>query len=150
MKKILLCLFACLLLVGCGKTQNQKQEEQQVEEPKVTNSVLVCSKGTEGSVNFNTDMSLYFENDTLVKLGVKYVYDLSEYNEEQRKAFASANLCSTDSIKDTLGMNDCKEQLQGTNYIVEGSAPKLLEQSKGKLTEVKTSFEKQGWICSVY
>ena len=155
MKKVLgLCLLCVsFLLVGCGKTTPAKSQEQKVEETveKSTsgNSLLVCSKYSAGSVNFTTEMSYHYENDKAVKLGIRYNYDLSSYTEEQRKAFANAGMCETDAIKETLAMIDCKEELSGTDYIVEGYSEKLLGQSSGSLSLVKQTLESQGWTCYV-
>ena len=150
MKKVfgIFMLLSCLLLVGCGKAEtNTQTPEKQVEEDK--NKVLVCTMFTENTVNFDTEMSYYYEGDTLTKLGVKYIYDLSGYNDEQRQAFAGSKMCEMDAVTNTLGMVDCKEELVGTDYILEGSAEKLLTQVSGTLTEVKAAAETENWKCSV-
>ena len=149
MKKYLgiFILLVCFLLVGCKDKEEPKNDEPKEEEK--TNTVLDCSKSTDDPLYFVTDMIFYFENDTITKLSVKYNYDLSGYNEQQRKAFASADMCSTEDLKTKLGMVDCKEELSGTNYIVSGDAEKLLEQSKGTSSQLKTAYEAQGWTCTI-
>ena len=104
MKKYLVILLCCFMLVGCGKKIIDDKPEPKVEETK-KNEVLTCKKGaTASSIPFVTEMSYYYENGKVVKLGVMYVYDLSSYNDTQRKAFATANMCDMDSMEDSLGM----------------------------------------------
>ncbi len=163
MKKLLsaFLVIGCLLLVGCDKNifkslpieketniTPETKNETKVEE-KNTKQVLSCNKDTAGTVNFNTEMTYYYENDEPIQLAIKYTYDLSSYTEEKRQSFAAAKLCETDAIKNDLGMIACKEQLSGTNYIVEGYAVKLLEKSKGSLRAMKASFENQALTCTV-
>lgn len=154
MKKFLIICLCCVLLVGCGKKNNvtpkeTKDDTATKEEVKEVNAILTCSKDSEDPIHFTTNMIYTFENNKLTNLGVKYVYDLSKYNDAQRKAYASSKLCETDGIKNTLGMTNCKEELVGTNYIVEGNAEKLFSQSVGTLEAIKASYVSGGWKCSV-
>ena len=145
MKRIFIgiVLVCCFLLVGCNKSTNNEPKE----EVKKT-AILTCAKDSEDPIHFTTEMIYYFENDAITNLGVRYTYDLSKYNEEQRKAFADSKLCETDSVKNDLGMTECQEELAGTNYIVNGFATKLLAQSKGTFEQTKTSYEHGGWTCT--
>ena len=147
MKKLLLAiLVGCFLLTGCSFTtakNDEKEAENKVEE-KVEDT-LVCSKNTESTVNFVTEMSYRFKNDKAEELVVKYSYDLSSYNDAQKAVFK--NMCETDAMKNTLGMVDCEEELVGDNYIVKGKATKLLETTVGSLKANKASFAAQGWTC---
>ena len=135
MKKVfVLCLFcACMLLTGCKKEK-----------------VLSCSKETDSPLHFTTEMSYHYEDEKLVKLGVKYTYDLSSYNETQRKAFSDAKLCENEAIKNQLGMNDCKEELKGTDYLVYGTAEKLVKaQENLTLETIETSLKADNWTCTL-
>ena len=97
MKKVFVLLLVCFLLVGCGKNNsNQSTPSNDVTKKDV---ILTCTKRTSATLDFDTEMTYYFENIKIVKLGVKYSYDLSSYTEEQRKNFAGSNMCETDSIK---------------------------------------------------
>ena len=145
MKKFLGLLFVCFLLAGCGIVDSAKEK---IEKELKKEVILVCSKNTESTVNFVTDMSYYFENDKTVKLGIKYTYDLSAYSEEQRKSFSGAGMCATEAIKTDLGMTDCKEELSGSDYIVEGFSTKLLAQSKDSYSTTKKALESDGWTCT--
>ena len=149
MKKICF-LFVCLVLVGCGskKTENNPSSGQ-VEDNTSKSAKLICSKYSEETVNFTTEMTYYYENDEVVNLGIKYVYDLSEYTDTQREVFKNSDMCKMDEIQNTLGMSDCKEELSGTDYIVQGSATKLISQSKGTLNLTKKTLENSGWTCIV-
>lgn len=158
MKKVLCLLLVCILLAGCGsinininddgKEETGKQTEK-VTTPTINKSILVCSKMTESNVNFSTEMAYYFENDKVVKLGVKYVYDLSSYTQDQRNAWATVKMCEMEAMEEQLGMADCQEALDGTNYVVKGYANKLLEQATGSQSYLKSTFESQGWTCVV-
>ena len=53
-----------------------------------------------------------------------------------------------DVISSTLGMTDCKEGLQGTDYIVEGFSEKQVSQTSGTLEKVQESLTKAGWTCA--
>ena len=150
MKKLLVIVFVCFLLVGCsfGKnetetnsTSNQTKKDVKIED------VLTCSLYTENTVNFTTEMSFQFKDDKPYELGVKYTYDLSPYTEEQRQAFATSKMCEMESMSTTLGIRDCHESLEGTNYIVYGYADKLLAQARGTLKQLQASYVKQGWTC---
>lgn len=147
MKKLLalLVVFGCFLLVGCKQVDEIKEKIDDVTGKKV---VLTCSLNTASTVNFVTEMSYYFEKDKLVDLGVKYIYDLSAYTQTQREAFASASMCQTESVQTKLGMRDCKEELQGANYVVEGYADKLRDQSTGTADTLEAEYTKQGWACT--
>ena len=147
MKKVLLVLLGCFLLVGC--TNSLINNSNQTQEQKVKKSTLVCSLLTKADLDFVTEMSYYFENDKITKVGVKYTYDLSPYSEEQRNVMAGSKMCDTESFKTSLGMEDCKEELSGTNYIVGGYAQKLLEKTKGTQEFIKKSNEKDGWTCEI-
>lgn len=157
MKKLLVVLFVCFLLVGCTNPFAKKEENvtpsnttqtQTEPEKKDTRSVMSCSTETEASgITFLTEMTFYFENEKAVKLGLKYVYYLSGYTAEQRNAFASANMCETDAIKNTVGMSECKEELVGTDYVVTGFADNLLKKVIGGPSLIKTAYEQQGWTC---
>ena len=150
MKKYFVLLLVCFLLVGCGPTKNEKNETTKNETVKETKkvSVLVCSMKSTSSLDYITEMSYLFDGDELVKLGVRYTYDLSPYTEEQRQGFASAKMCETDSAKDTLGLEDCQEKLEGTNYIVSGNSEKLRQKSVGTLKELQVYHINQGWTCT--
>ena len=151
MKKLLIVLLVCFLLVGCGTAKGEKNESVKNETvaPVKKESVLVCSKkSTASSIDFITEMSYLYEGDELVKLGVRYVYDLSQYTDEQRQAFANYKMCETEGAKDTLGLTDCQEKLEGTNYIVSGISEKFRQQSTGTLKEVHASYVKDGWECT--
>ncbi len=150
MKKLLLTiLVGCFLLTGCSfttsKNDEQKSENKVEGKTEKTEETLVCSKNTESTVNFVTEMSYRFKNDKAEELVVKYSYDLSSYNAEQKTVFK--NMCETDAMKNTLGMVDCEEELVGDNYIVKGKATKLLETTVGSLKANKASFAAQGWTC---
>ena len=148
MKKFgLVFLLVCFLLVGCGKTETTKEETNKTEAKK--NAVLTCSTFTEGDLDFTTYMTFYLENDKTTKLGVKYVYDLSKYTEDQRTAMKNANMCEMDEMKTQLGMVDCKAEISGTDLVVEGFAEKLLEKVVGTASELKESYEKAGWTCTL-
>ena len=149
-KGVLVLVLCCFLLVGCGKTTPTKNEtnNKPKEDTKKT-SLLVCSMDTKHTVNFNTEMAFSFENDVPVKLGVRYSYDLSSYTEEQRNAFAKAKMCETDSIKNTLEMTDCQEGLVGTDYIVKGYSEKMLRQAMASPSVLKSTYETQGWTCTL-
>lgn len=151
MKKGLLVLVLCsFLLVGCGKTTPSKSETNtKPKEDTKKSTLLVCTLDTKHTVNFNTEMAFSFENDVPVKLGIRYQYDLSSYTEEQRKAFASAKMCETDSIKNTLEMIDCQEGLVGTDYIVKGYSEKMLRQTMASPSVLKSTYEAQGWTCNL-
>ena len=152
MKKLLIVLFAVLMLCGCGTKKTTNDETNTSTEnttPKTENAVLVCSKSTTSTVTFVTEMSYYYENGKTTKLGVKYVYGLSGYNDAQRKAFAGANLCNEDAMTNTLGMVDCQESLVGTDYVVSGFSEKLLSQATASLSLTKSSLEAFGWTCTV-
>ena len=159
MKKIMvLCLLlCCFFLAGCGdiiindsnKTNNKAETKKENQEPKTTKAVLACTSDTKSSVNFNTVMTYYYENDKIVRLTVKYTYDLTSYTSEQRKAFAGSKMCEQEYLIEQLGMKDCKEELSGSSYIVEGDAEKLLKQATTPLDLTKSSFESQGWKCEV-
>jgi len=175
MKKILLVISCCALLFGCNKNvlesnnsnddnQNNTTEKEPVNTTKDDNQnnttekepvnttkdgTLICRKDTTASVTFETEMNYTFKNDKIDSVKVKYTYDLSSYTKDQRKAFASAELCKTDSVKTTLGMNDCSERLDGTNYIVSGTAEKLKSMVYGNLELNKSSLESDKWICEV-
>ena len=150
----LLCLLGMsFLLDGCdlfGAKEDKKEEETTTpEETKSTEVVLRCSKTTkEDDVNFVTTMSYYFKDDKIVNLGVKYNYDLSIYDADTRALFSSSKMCDTEELKTQLGMVDCKEQLSGNNYIVEGYAKKLLEDAEGTFEQVKQVFDSDGWSCT--
>ena len=139
MKKVLgvVLVLVCLLLAGCG-----------TKETAAKDAVLSCSKLTENTVDFVTEMVYYYSSGKIVKLGVNYEYDLSKYTDEQRQLFASAKMCETDAIKTQLGMVGCTEQLFGDKYLVSGFSEKLLEQAVGSLDVVKASYESQGWTCT--
>ena len=146
MKKLfIILLLSCFLLVGCGKTESNNQTKTDTKKEEV----LVCSKKIENTVDFITEMSYYFENDKIVRLGIKYVYDLSPYTEEQRNAFGTSKMCETESIKDTLGMVNCQEALNGTDYIVTGDSENLLKKATGSLEANKKSYIADGWDCTV-
>ena len=150
MKKIFGLLLLCVyfLLVGCGKKNSSNEENNNKPNEDVKKDVvLVCSHNTEGQINFITEMSYYFENDKAVKLGIKYYYDLSNYNDAQKQSFASAKMCETDAMKTTVEMIDCKEELQGNQYIVEGFSEKLLGQTTSSYSATKSSYESGGWTC---
>ena len=148
MKKIgLVLLLVCFLLVGCGKTETTKKDENKTETKK--NAVLTCSTFTKGDLDFTTYMTFYLENDKTTKLGVKYVYDLSKYTEDQRTAMKNANMCEMDEMKTQLGMVDCKAEISGTDLVVEGFAEKLLEKVIGTASELKKSYEDAGWTCTL-
>ncbi len=162
MKKIVLVFLflSCFLLVGCSSfdfLKNQTQTDTENKQGETTtpkkeetkkNTIVSCSLKTEGSIDFITEMAYFFENDKIVKLGVKYTYDLSKYTAEQRNAFASSKMCETDAIKNTLGMVDCQEELVNTDYIVKGYSEKLLQTAVGTPSIVKSSYTSQGWTCS--
>ena len=152
MKKLFIILLCIFLLVGCGKKETtDNKEENQVNDntSTKTEATLICSMVSDDPIHFTTEMIYSFENDSLVTLGVRYTYDLSGYTEAQRKTFANSGLCATDAIKDTLGMEDCKEELVGTNYIVNGTASKLYETSKlATYSATKSSYVSSGWTCT--
>ena len=90
MKKFLIILLVCFLLVGCVPDKNESNESTKNEtvKPVKNESVLICSKkATASSIDFITEMSYLFEGDKLEKLGVRYTYDLSPYTDEQMEIF---------------------------------------------------------------
>lgn len=155
MKKslIVLALLVCsLMLFGCGekKTENTTNTESNESNNTPVEKILVCTKKTTtAAVPFVTRMDYHFLDDKITKLEVEYTYDLSSYTDEQRKGFASADLCSLDDITKTLGMNDCQERLSGTDYIVSGTALKLQSQVFGSIDLNKSSLETDGWSCII-
>lgn len=148
MKKLygLFLVLACFLLVGCGDKKTSVTDFTG-EEVKQKDVVLVCSKDSEDPIHFTTEMTFYFEKDMTSKLGIRYIYDLSSYTDAQRQAFASAVLCDTPEFETSLGMKECKEGLEGTNYVVSGYAEKLLAQSRGTSAYVQKSLESDSWTC---
>ncbi len=145
MKKIgFVLLIVCFLLVGCGKKETTNET---VKEDTKTDQTLICSTFTEGDLDFTTYMTFTFENDKATSTYVKYVYDLSNYTEEQRKRMADFNMCSFDDIQTKLGMKDCKEELSGAEYIVEGHAEELIKQVVGGPQLVKKAYDGAGWSC---
>ena len=139
-------LAACFLLVGCGKEETTNET---VKEDTTKEETLVCSTYTESDLNFTTYMTITFENNKASELIVKYVYDLSEFTEDQIKTMDNLNMCSVDDIKNKLGMNDCKESLSGTEYTVEGHAEELLKQVVGGAKLVKEAYDGAGWSCNL-
>ena len=153
MKKLLCLLLCCFLLVGCGKTKEttnatKNETKNETKEETKKSQILSCSKDIENDINFNTEMTYYFESDKLVNLGIKYVYDLSSYTDEQRQVFAGSKMCENESITERLGMRDCKEELSGSNYIVTGYADKLLQQTSGTLKALQAYHVGDGWTCT--
>lgn len=151
MKKVILLCLSLFLLVGCGiqKTAdngNATKGNGSIPDNK-KESVLICNIDTKNTIDFNTEMTFYFDNDKAVKLGVKYTYDLSSYTDQQREVFATAKMCDNTSVTDSLGMVDCKEELVGTNYIVTGYAQKLLSRAIGTLSDMKKAYTNEGWKC---
>lgn len=178
MKKVVLLLFvSCLFLTGCDKLEflnpTKKEEANNVVEtpsttepttttpstttpstttpttPTTTKQELICTKETQSTLNFVTEMTYYYENGKTVKLGVRYVYDVSQYNDAQKQSIAATKMCETSAITDDLGMKDCTEALYGSSYIVSGSADKLLDQAIYSLEETKSSLVLAGWTCNV-
>ena len=58
-------------------------------------------------------------------------------------------MCEMDEMKTQLGMVDCKAEISGTDLVVEGFAEKLLEKVVGTASELKESYEKAGWTCTL-
>jgi len=146
MKKriLIISLIICsLLLTGCGININKTGEATNKEK------ILECKKTTNGTLTFNTIMDYHYVDGLINKVVITYDYDLSGYTEESRKLFADSKLCTNASIKNTLGMNDCTERLNGTSYIVTGTATKLKSQVKETLVEAKTALEKDNWTCII-
>ncbi len=150
MKKLLVLVLVCFLLVGCGKKTVESNSTTNESKKEVASpSVLTCSIYTENTVNFTTEMSFKFKNDLPTELGVRYIYDLKTLTEEQRQAFATSKMCEMESITSKLGMRDCHENLEGEEYIVYGFADKLLSQTQGSLKQLQAVYIQQGWTCNV-
>ena len=157
MKKLLGLLVCCFLLTGCDQIDAIKDKvkegvnggKEKVQEVVKKTQVLTCSKKTESTVNFVTNIDYVYEDEKLVRLGVNYAYDLSTLSEDKRKAFGVTKLCETDAIKSQLEMLDCEEELIGTDYIVKGYSEKMRVTQTGTLEEYKKSYTTNGWNCTV-
>ena len=115
---------------------------------------LVCSQKVQ---TVDVQMLADFKGEELVSLGLKYEMDLSAYSDAQVGLIGAQDMCTTvkaSMASYTNAFTNCKQKIENKVLIITADFDlnKLLTgdiKKEAKFDEVKASFEKQNYKCTV-
>lgn len=152
MKKFLLgSLVLCLgfVLTGCGNDKNESSSGG------VSNTkTLVCNQKV---TTVDVELDTHYTNDVISGMDMKYVMDLSQYNDEQIKAIGAQDFCTI--VKNAMtgfekAFGNCKQNISNKSLLITADLDidKITGMDVGKnqsIEQVKKELESVNYSCII-